>query len=325
MSGKEAHLLDPNLLPESLWVKGLKTLHLPPALSEVYLELIDSHDLRELAEARDPKNPPVGGLDQERTDKHFAQAFDGSVARVQLAVTDPKRQVMRAANAFMQTLSGNQICITDAPCGAGAASFAFLTTISELRAHDVLPRQPLNVRLICAEISQPARDYAEEILEKIRPGLEEQAIFVEPTFLHWDVTDTISNSDLIRRMTLATADNRKLLLVIANFSGFLKRTEKLKKALPKIEELFRYASGPNTNNIAIWIEPQMNVAVAEGGLFAVLKNWVANNWHRYVQINLGGEGARSYLQSECQFQSPLNPSQTHFVRLAVMRLDFVRS
>ena len=83
MSGKEVHLLDPRLLLESIWGKESKTLHLPPALFEVYQALINGHGLRKLAEARDPKNSPIGGLDQLKTDTHFAQAFDGSAARAQ--------------------------------------------------------------------------------------------------------------------------------------------------------------------------------------------------------------------------------------------------
>jgi hypothetical protein len=141
-------LLDPELLPHTLWERSSKTLLLPPALSCAYKKLIYSCGLSELADARDPKNPPVGGMDQKRTDQHFAQAFDGSVARAQLAVIDPKCDVSRVSNAFIQSLSGNRVSITDAPCGAGAASFAFLTTIAELRAQNILPREPLDVVLI---------------------------------------------------------------------------------------------------------------------------------------------------------------------------------
>jgi hypothetical protein len=260
MNAKEQRLLDPALLPASLWDGASKTLLLPPVLARAYGIVIDRHSLRALANSRDPENPPVDGSDQERTNRHLAQAFDGSVARAQLAIMDPKREVVRASNAFIQSLSGNEVCITDAPCGAGAAAFAFLATIAELRAHDVLPRQPLDIRLIGAEISQPAQAYALEILEEICPFLESQAIFVEAEFIYWDVLDWLANTDLITRMTRASSPPSKRLVVVANFNGF-----------------------------------------TEGNI------------------------TEPVLLSECRFQSPLNPSQTHPVRLTVMRLDLVRS
>lgn len=94
---------------------------------------------------------------------------------------------MRASNAFIQTLSGNRVCIADAPCGAGAAALAFLSVIAELRACEVLPRQPLDIRLIGAELSEPAGAYASELFEEVRIFLESQAIFVEAEFIRWDI------------------------------------------------------------------------------------------------------------------------------------------
>jgi len=324
MSEKEQRLLDPGLLPETLWDAVSETLRLPPAIVRAYQTLIEHHGLQGLAEARGAKDSPVGGSNRQETDKHFAQAFSGSVARAQLAVIDPKREVSRASNAFIQTLSGNHLCVTDAPCGAGAAVFAFLTAIAELRARDVLPRQPLNVHLIGGEISEHARAYAAEILDELRPFLESQAIFVEAEFFPWDVTDKLSNTNLIRRMTLVSDGTPKCLLVVANFSGALGRNSKRKAAQPQIEELFRHASA--TNSVAIWIEPQMNTVTDEvNGLFAELMKWVTKLFHRFARVNTDGDVPNPVLLSDCQFQSPLNPAKTHPVRLAVMRLDLVRS
>ena len=323
MSEKEQRLLDPGLLPETLWDAASETLRLPPAIARAYRTLIERHGLQELAEAGGEKDSPVGGANRQETDKHFAQRFSTSVARAQLAVIDPKREVSRASNAFIQTLSGNHLCVTDAPCGAGAAAFAFLTTIAELRACDVVPRQPLNVHLIGAEISDKARDYAAEILAELRPLLEAQAIFIEAEFFPWDIIKRLSNTDLIYQMNCASVGNPKCLVVVANISGFLEKKEKRKAAQPQIEELFRYASG--TDSVAIWIEPQMNKAIAVGGIFSGIMRWIKESWHQYVRVNTDGDNPNPVLLSDCQFQSPLNPAKTHPVRLAVMRLDLVRS
>jgi len=322
MKLSEKPLLDPGLIPLSLWDAASETLQIPSALSLAYYTLIDRHGLRSLAVSRDPNNSPVGGLDQLRTDQHFAQAFDGSVARAQLAILDPLKQVKRASNAFIQSLSGNELCITDAPCGAGAAVFAFLTTIAELRANDVLPRLPLDVSLIGAEISAPARAYFTEILEELRPFLEAQAISVNSNVTEWNLLDRISNADLISRMTRASTPNTKSLLIVANFSGFLEQEKRRAEAEAPLEELFRHASGNGT--VVVWIEPQMNHVISSGGLFAGLARWAKEKWHKFMNVNTDGRDSELYLVSKCKFRSPIDPTKTHPVRLAVMRLDLER-
>lgn len=66
MSAQERRLLDPALLPVSIWEPASQTLLLPPILAKAYKTVIDRHNLRELAESRDPKNPPIGGLDKKK-------------------------------------------------------------------------------------------------------------------------------------------------------------------------------------------------------------------------------------------------------------------
>lgn len=316
-------LLNPERLPQTLWDSDNKILRLPNALAHAYETLIDRHSLRELAQSRTVKDSPVGGLDKPATDKHFAMQFDNSAARAQLAITNATKDVARVSNALIQTLSGNRACITDAPCGAGAAAFSLLSTIAELRACDVLPRMPLHIRLIGAEISESARQYAREMLAELTPFLESQAIFIQAELLPWDVTDSLSNTDLIQNMVRAKTGVSKNLLVVANFSGFLTTSGKQKDAQPQLSELFRHASGDES--VAIWIEPPMNSAVSNSGLFSRVESWVKDKWHRFVRVNTDGVGDHHFLTSEVQFQSTLTPDQLRPVRLAVMRLDLVRT
>jgi hypothetical protein len=327
MNAKEQRLLDPALIPASLWDEASKTLLLPPILARAYQTIIDRHSLWALAESRDPKNPPTGGPTQEKTDQYFAQAFDGSVARAQLALLDPKGNVPEASNTCIRSLVGNRLNLTDAPCGAGAAAFAFLANIAELRVRDVLPRQPLDVFVIGAEPSSRARAYAEEVLAEIRPLLEEQAIFVEAQFFTWDVTDVLSNTDLIRRMTLASMDYPKRLLVVANFNAFLEKEKKRKVAERQLEELFRHVSGEHS--VAVWIEPDMNRAIGDGGLFQWLWGMVKDKWRRFaVWLRLAQERSDENAPvptSSARFCLPLNPTETARVGLAVVPLDLVRS
>lgn len=316
-------LLNPERLPPTLWDSDKKILRLPNALARAYETLLDRYGLRELAQSRTVKDSPVGGLDKPAADKHFAMQFDNSAARAQLAITNATTDVARVSNALVQTLSGNTVCVTDAPCGAGAAAFSLLSTIAELRACDVLPRMPLHIRLIGAEISEFARQYAKEMLVELTPFLESQAIFVQAELLPWDVTDNLSNTDLIQNMVRAKTSVSKNLLVVANFSDFLTTSGKQKDAQPQLSELFRHASGDKS--VAIWIEPQMKSAVSDNGLFSIVGRWVKDKWHRFVRVNTDGVSDHHFLSSMVQFQSTLKPDQLRPIRLAVMRLDLVRT
>ncbi|MCG3117083.1 MAG: hypothetical protein LLH30_15550 [Candidatus Manganitrophus sp. SA1] len=316
-------LLDPNLLPPTLWDSSSGTLILPPALAQAYQTVIDRHGLRELAESRDQKDPPCGGPEKERTDKHLAQAFDGSVARTQLALLDPNNDIPFVSNSFISCLAGNSVNLTDAPCGAGASAFSFLANIAELRSQNVLPREPLDVALVGAELSDSARSYAEEILSELRPSLETQAIFITAEFREWDVTNSLSNTDLIQRVTVTSSKCCRRLLIVANFNGYLEKERKRKESVRQIEELFRHASGKNS--MAIWIEPNMNRATSSGGTLPWLRDLFKKQWRRFARENSGGDDQKPISTSSSQFQLPLNPNTSARVNLAVMSVDLGRA
>lgn len=316
-------LLDPALIPRTLWVPESEILFIPTSLAKAYVTLVDRHSLRGLSESRNADDPPTGGVSQEHTDQHFAQAFDGSAARVELAMLDPKQATPLSSDALINSMAGNSVCLTDAPCGAGAAAFALLSTLTELRARGVLPRLPLDVHLVGAELSAPARAYATSILRELRDSFEAQAIFVQEDFLPWDVTDPLSNTSLIKQTTIRAANASGRLLVVANFNAFLERHGKRKAAQPQIEELFRHASG--VNSVAIWIEPNMNRATSQGGLFQWLKDLVSTTWKQFARQNNDVAGGELVSGCSARFSLPLRPSQTARVGLAVMRIDLVRS
>jgi hypothetical protein len=319
----ERRLLDPALVPRTLWSPESEILFIPPSLAEAYVTIINRHSLRQLSESRGIDDSPVGGLSQEQTNRHFAQAFDGSVARMELALLDPKLTTTLSSNALVSSMAGNSLCLTDSPCGAGAASFSLLSSIAELRAQGVLPRLPLDVFLVGAEISAPARTYAASVLAELRGSLEAQAIFVKEQFLHWDVTDRMSNTALISLATVASANTSQRLLVVANFNAFLESHGNRKTAQPQIEELFRHASV--RNSVAIWIEPQMNRAIGSGGLFQWLKVLISTTWKRFARHNDDRNAGEPISTSSAQFSLPLQPTQTAHVRLAVMRIDLIRA
>lgn len=182
---------------------------------------------------------------------------------------------------------------------------------------------PLEVRLLGAEISPYAREYANQLLEDMRSFLETQAITVNAELVEWNATDALSNTDLIQTIIRSCPLPNKQLLVIANFSGFLSRSGKMREVEPQLSELFRHSSGPG--NVAIWIEPQMNEVTAGGGVFSQLGHKVSNGWRRFVRQLHHPDESPPYMTSTVHFESILAPGQRRPIRLAVMRLDLERT
>ena len=313
-------LIEPNDLPDSLWNHAEQVLILPAALIAAYASVLDANGLRELAGKRPTDAGPVGGATARETNEHLAWAFPGSAARTQMAVIDPTNQMPHVADVFAKLFSGNRVAIADVPCGSGPAGLAILTTLAELRRRDCVPREPLDVVLIGGEISETARNYASEGHQSAAQHLEEQAIFVERTFLHWDVCDELSNTDLIKEITIRSRECGARLLIVANFSGLLQRDGKFNQATPQLEELFRHVRGPGSS--ALWIEPRTNAAVhTAGGLFSRLKTWLAKKWASFVRIQSMPGNSESIAQAVCKCCHPLAPESRFDVNLAVLRCD----
>lgn len=313
---QEKPLVDPAILPKTLYDHLNEVLHLPPSLVSAYRTTLAAHGLDPLRKQRNPESPPVGGPSQEATNIHFSQAFDGSSARAALAITNPKNGWTRAANAFIESLSGNAVCLVDAPCGAGATSLTFLTSVAELRAQGVLPRLPLDVVLIGAELSAPARTYAAEMYFKLEPFLRQQAVFFRFDLMHWDVLDAVANRDVIRAAVRAFAVPCKRLLLVANFSDFLERNRKRKEAMPQLDALFLQLSGKDA--IAVWIEPNTNLA---GGLLASLASWAKTAWARFAAVVGASDDSSPVFRGDSLFQPAGLGDKLATVRMAILRFD----
>jgi hypothetical protein len=285
-------------------------------LIDAYLASLQAHGLLPLASQPRPDPPPVGGVSQQQTDEHYAHAFDGSVARTQLALLDPLGQVPETSATLIQFLSGGGVCLTDVPSGAGAAALSLLCTIAHLRSENILPRTPLRVQLLWGEISLPAQTYAQELISSLLAHLASEAIFVEYQLFSWDVLSAVSNANLVQKIILAQQNAPQTLLIISNFNGFLERSNKKKDAYPQLEELFKYCSG--RMNAAIWIEPNMNAAKLS--LFPYILDRIKKA-AGFVKSAITGDGHQS-----CNyfFATAIDPSTTVAVRLCVMPLDLAR-
>ena len=189
-----------------------------------------------------------------------------------------------------------------------------------MRAAGMLPREPLDVHLIAAEISEHARSLVEQMFRELAGPLEEQAITVALEPMRWDVTKTMSNTDLIRRITIARDQRKKHLLIVANFSGFLVSEGKQKEAKDQLDELFRYCTGKN--NYALWIEPGMNTVVRSGGMFA----WA---WRHLIGWIFGKAGqdpepTTAFPPYYTSFRQALDPERISRLTLALMAFNLTQ-
>lgn len=322
MNKDVSRLLPPERIPASLWDSARGLMTLPRSLEVAYTEVIRQSGLNALVDERKKDSAPIGGLNQESADQHFAWAFDGSAARAALAVLDPKSELGRTSDIFLQFTAGETLALVDAPCGACAATIAFLTTVAELREKGVLPRIPLDVKLVCGEISEASRVHAKNMLSAVSDALEEQAIFVDHRIEAWNVLDSASTTTLVKTMIAHGGECAARMVVVANFSGFLGSEGRQKKADPQINELFRYASGPGS--FAIWIEPNTNKAAAKGGLFSWIYGRITSVWKSFARPDKSATPESPHWGSEAAFRIPLRRGETAQVRLTIMPIELAQ-
>jgi hypothetical protein len=311
-------LIPIEMIPNSLWSKENSILHLPPQLISSWEMLLDKNSLREKAKTEAPQGFE-GGMSKEDTDNHLAWRFTGSVARVILAMLDPHQKNTNISNTLIRIFSGNKVFLADLPCGSGATSMSILSILCELRERGKLPRMPLHIIIIGGEISIFAQEHAKEALNSLEDRLESQAIKIEFHAMNWDVCCKVSNTALIKELILKSESCSVKLLLLANFSGFLQKDSKWKKAVSQFDELFRYSR--DDNSIAIWIEPEMNTVIRTGGFFPRVLEWFTEQVRKFM----GGSNEinnTSYYKysSEVKVKHPLT-SGAFRTNLAIIPFD----
>lgn len=301
MSEGGHRLLEPAWLPTSLWSSSDTALRLPSQIIALYRAKLTQAGLMDLAGKRDDKNPPVGGLTKEQTDLHFAQQFDGSVARAQLVLLDPNGELGPSSDMLLKSLSGGKLVLVDIPCGAGAISCSFLSNIAQLREEGILPRIPLHVKVVAGELSDPARKYAREMIDQLAPSLLRQSIRVELVIRSWDALDPVSTSDFVCEILRCKEGAKGLLVAIANFSSFLQRDSKFDEAKPQLAELMRYCSGGK--GTALWIEPATNLATSDGGLFSRIFKRITSKLKEWILHSTGTDSDEHYQSHSRYFRA----------------------
>lgn len=312
-------MLRPEHVPSCLWNSTDQLLVLPASLSSAFEAAVDARELRHLVSGSGAEGP-IGGRTESETLEHFVNRFDGSSARLQLVFLDPYEHLSDTSDVILSRLSGGTTCLVDSPCGAGAGFLSLLLVVARLRELDVLPRVRLDVRLLAADVSELARGLGTDLLDAVRPVLEEQAIFVDAEWLSWDVTSERSTTDLVKRAVVRSDGCKSNFLLVANFSGYLIANRKLKASEPQLYDLFKYFSGDDS--FSVWIEPKTNEAFAAGGLLHWLSKKALSKWAWFARLASGLSESIAAYSSEAKFK-PILRSGVAAVRVCVshMRLS----
>jgi len=263
-------------IPDSLWDRDEQLLKLPAELIDSWEEILDDENLRELA-LEDYDDGSTGGEDKLETDTHLAKRYTGSCARTILSILDPLDKVDLASDAYVSIFAGGDVFLLDIPSGSGSGSISILTTLYELRKKQVLPRCPLNIRILAGEISSSARDYFSRQIIKLSPLLKAQAINVEFKITEWDVINKQSNLDFLVKMYDDGKNMPSKLILITNFSGFLGINNNWNTAKENFESLF-YVNR-DEHSYVIWIEPQIKAA---GKIIPKIAGWVIEKFSKLM-------------------------------------------
>ncbi|WP_373941031.1 hypothetical protein OEG92_14440 [Polaribacter sejongensis] len=214
-----ARIISPDMIPKSLWDNSKETLTLPHAIIDCWKKLLGEKDLLKEATENNFRGE-IGGIDEEATHKHYSFNYNGSCARFQLAFLDPKEDLKEVSDAFVKSLAGYNVFITDIPSGTGAASLSLLCNIAQLREENIFPLIPLNIEILAGEISKSAIVIFQESFNEIKEYLEEHEIYVQLHTEIWDVTDDNSTLQLINKITSLSQETNDKILLLANFTDF---------------------------------------------------------------------------------------------------------
>jgi hypothetical protein len=206
-------------IPETLW-QGDKLL-IPPALAGALRDELQGRGLYEEACIEDkPDSELFGGKDTEAALPHFIHRFKASAARVEFVTLDPKDTFQPLATDLFACLLDGSVAILDIPCGSGGGLLGLLLTFVELRRHAAIPRLPLEIRLLAADISSEARAIHEAMLRRVQDDLAESGVSLTWEYMQWDVTDPFSTAALMDRWLEFAPASEEYLVFISAFSGF---------------------------------------------------------------------------------------------------------
>lgn len=244
-------VLPPHLIPPELWSENV--LVLPASLSTAYVEQLKSLGILEAAKITSDKKNIYGGKSTEETHEHFALRFGASAGRIEFTSLDPKEAFENVSDSILRTFSEGEVALLDIPCGTGAMVCSFVCTLVTLRLVKVIPRLPLTIRIAGGDISQPALEICQAMLERIHPYAQAQGIALSWKLQEWDATRSDHTAKLIDDWFANSGSASEYVVVVSNFSGALKNSGAFEAFAPCLEQIL--ARLHSKTSTFLWIEP----------------------------------------------------------------------
>lgn len=255
------------MISEDIWKDDV--LYQSKKLVEVYKNKLSSLSMLEHAQnATGGGNGAIGGSTQDETNKHFAERFLTSSARVQYVTINPRDEFDIISKDLQTTFSSGTISVLDIPAGAGAGVLALLCNIAELRMCSHLPRLPLHIYITGGDYSSSALAIYKDLLDDIKVHLADQLIYINHQTIEWDATDISSTDLLLDSWFSQTGNSEEYYILVPAFSGV--GSSKFKD----FDKSFEYIQGRISNKHATmtFIEPNMK----EANRFMKFMNKISN-------------------------------------------------
>lgn len=268
-------------------------LQLPYSMWVVYASILAEYGKLQACAGGTSKNEIYGGPSFEQTIDHFTYRFGNSISRICYLIVDPDHQIRDVSSDLLATFAGDSIRVLDLAGGTGAGMVGLLSTLVQLRMNGDLPRLPLNVEIIGADISSDALQIYKKFLEKSKPFYREAGILVDIITQTWDASDSSQTADLCDTFLEACGD-MELFVLVSNLSGVKSHQwTQMTRSFQHVTE--RIARKTST---LLWIEPQGGGATeflskVRKGVFdfaswlklvSVEKAEFKYKWHHRIQI-----------------------------------------
>ncbi len=224
----------------------------PPSLVEALRGELQQRELYDQAcvEGK-PDSELAGGKDTEEPIWHFTHRFKSSAVRVGFVALNPNGTFEPLSTELASCLLDGSVAILDIPCGSGGGLFGLLSTFAELRSEGAVPRLPLEIRLLAADISADGRALHQAMLLRLQPFLDAHGIRVDCEYMEWDVSKLTSTTALVDRWLALAPASEEYLVFISAFSAFaVENQETTKEAIRNIAARLH-----NKPFVLAWVEP----------------------------------------------------------------------
>jgi len=243
----------PMPLPASIWQE--ECVHLwPQLLVALRDELTACGRIEEASGPNINEREIQKGTLPEVSLKHFTHRFKTSAARLEYVMLDPRSTFNRASKQLKRSLYDGISVMLDVPCGSGGGLYGLLASLAAMREDGDLPRLPLDIQVLAADICPKAMDIHQRILGRLQPQLAETGIRVLCRYEHWDVNNRLSTTKLMKRFMELYPGAEDTVILVSAFSEFASQgNENTERVMEAVSDIIK-ATYDRSPALA-WVEP----------------------------------------------------------------------